>query len=174
MSDSAQEFSSFVVASERRLLGIAYLLTGDRGHAEDLLQTALAATYRRWARVSTTENPMAYVRTAMVHTAISWRRRRMSTERVVDRFPDVPVEDAQTSSAAADEMRRALMRLSPRVRAVLVLRFYADLTERETARILGCSVSSVSTHTARGLAALRTSLSAGGEPPVPVPQEGRS
>ena len=174
MSDGAQNFSAFVVAHERRLLGAAYLLTGDRGHAEDLLQTALAATYRRWSRIQTTENPLAYVRKAMVNTSISWRRRPMSTERVVDRFPDVPVEDAQSSSAAQDEMRRALMRLSPRVRAVLVLRFYADLTEPETARILGCSVSTVSTHTARGLAALRQFLARDVESAVRVPQEGRS
>ena len=158
MRNARDDFSEFVVNHEQQLLRAAYLLTGDRGHAEDLLQTALSKAFRHWTRVGSSEHPAAYVRRAMVNTHISWRRRLMSTEQVIGTIPDRGGEDVQSSSAVEDEVWQALLSLSPRVRAVLVLRFYEDLTEPETARVLGCSISSVNTYTARGLAALKRLL----------------
>jgi RNA polymerase sigma-70 factor (sigma-E family) len=164
------EFSAFVVDHERRLLRTAFLLTGDRGHAEDLLQTALAKAYRHWHRVRDAGQPLAYVRTLMVNTHISWRRRLMATEQVVEVIPDRTGDDPQATHAVEDEVRQALARLSPRVRAVLVLRFFEDLTEPQTAALLGCSVSTVNTHARRGLAALRATLSAADDVAVNVPE----
>jgi RNA polymerase sigma-70 factor (sigma-E family) len=165
MSDGRDdEFSDFVIDHERRLLGTAFLLTGDRGHAEDLLQTALAKAYRHWPRVREADHPLAYVRTLLVNTHLSWRRRLMSTERVMEVLPDRAGDDFQTAHAVKDEVRQALATVSPRVRAVLVLRFFEDLTEPQTAEILGCSISTVSTHARRGLAALRAVLSPAGAP----------
>jgi RNA polymerase sigma-70 factor (sigma-E family) len=171
LDDSREGFTRFVVDHERRLLRTAYLLTGDVGHAQDLLQTVLATTYRHWSRVCRTDHPAAYVRRVMVNAHVSWRRRLSSGERVTDVIPDGAGEDLQAAHAVKDEVRRALLQLSPRARAVLVLRYFEDLTEPETARILGCSVSSVSTHAARGLAAMRIHL-AGSEGTVATPLGG--
>jgi RNA polymerase sigma factor (sigma-70 family) len=104
------------------------------------------------------------VRTLLVNTHLSWRRRLMSTERVMEVLPDRAGDDFQTAHAVKDEVRQALATVSPRVRAVLVLRFFEDLTEPQTAEILGCSISTVSTHARRGLAALRAVLSPAGAP----------
>ncbi|WP_040339536.1 SigE family RNA polymerase sigma factor [Candidatus Blastococcus massiliensis] len=163
-STDDDEFSAFVVEHEGSLLRTAYLLTGDRGHAEDLVQTALAKAYRHWSRVRTAERPLPYVRTLMVNTHVSWRRRLMSTEQVVEVVPERAGVDPQAAHAVEDEVRRALAGLSPRVRAVLVLRFFEDLTEPQTAAVLGCSVSTVNTHARRGLTALRTALAPAVDP----------
>jgi RNA polymerase sigma-70 factor (sigma-E family) len=162
------DFSAFVVDHERQLLSTAFLLTGDRGHAEDLLQTALAKAYRHWSRVRDADHPLAYVRKLMVNTHIGWRRRLMSTEQVLAVIPDRAGDDPQAAHAIKDEVRQALAGLSPRVRAVLVLRYFDDLTEPQTADILGCSISTVNTHASRGLAALRKVLTPDDHP---APQE---
>ncbi|WP_041797062.1 SigE family RNA polymerase sigma factor [Modestobacter italicus] len=158
MSARDDEFTAFVVAHERQLLRTAYLLTGDHGHAEDLVQTALVKAHRHWSRVAKAESPLAYVRRVVVTSHISWRRRLMTGEQVIDTIPDRAGADPQQAHAVSDELRAALRLLPPRMRAVLVLRFYEDLTEAETARVLSCSTSTVSTQAARGLAALRTQL----------------
>jgi RNA polymerase sigma-70 factor (sigma-E family) len=158
MSAARDDFTAFVVAHEAALLRTAHLLTGDRGHAEDLVQTALARAYRHWGRVQRADVPIAYVRTLLVNTHLSWRRRLWHTEQVLEALPERAGEDPQARHALTDELRRALEQLSPRCRAVLVLRFYEDLTETETAQALGCSTSTVRTHTARGLDAVRAAL----------------
>lgn len=158
MDESREAFTGFVVEHEQRLLGTAYLLTGDFGHAQDLVQTALAKAYRHWAWVSAADHPVAYVRRTMVNTHVSWLRRLSSTERVSPVVADRADDDPQAALAVKDEVRRALLQLSPRVRAALVLRYFEDLTEVETARLMGCATSTVSTYTARGLAALRRAL----------------
>jgi RNA polymerase sigma-70 factor (sigma-E family) len=173
MTDGREAFSTFVVDHERRLLGVALLLTGDRGLAEDLLQTALLTTYRHWARVSRADSPLAYVRRVLVNTHLSWRRRLMSTEQVLEVIPDRGGGDPQTTHAVEADIRQALATLSPRVRAVLVLRYFEDLTERETAELLGCSASTVNTHATRGLAALRRTLSPNDDA-VATPRKGQS
>jgi RNA polymerase sigma-70 factor (sigma-E family) len=158
MDDDQDGFTVFVIDHEQRLLGTAYLLTGDFGHAQDLLQATRVKTYRHWSRVRGADHPLAYVRQIMVNTQLSWRRRLTLTEVVTDAIPDRSQDDLQATQAIKDEVRRALLRLAPRTRAVIVLRYYEDLTEAETARLLGCSVSTVNTHTARGIAALRHHL----------------
>lgn len=158
MSTRDDEFTDFVVLHERQLLRTAYLLTGDHGHAEDLVQTALVQAHRHWARVRAADSSLAYVRRILVNSHLSWRRRPMTGEQVIATFPERLGADPQQAHAVSDELRMALKALPPRMRAVLVLRFYEDLTEIETARILGCSPSTVSTQAARGLTALRTRL----------------
>jgi RNA polymerase sigma-70 factor (sigma-E family) len=136
----------------------AWLLTGDRGHAEDLVQTALARAYGKWSRVRRADDPGAYVQRLLVNAFLSWRRRRSSTETVVDVLPEGGVDDLQSAHADRDEMRTALAGLSPRVRTAVVLRYFEDLDQAETARRMGCSVKTVDDHVTRGLAALRASL----------------
>ena len=159
-------FEDFVSREQAALLRLAVLLTGDRGHAEDLVQTALLATYRHWDRVSGRGDPAAYVRRAVVTAHVSWRRRLSSTEQVVETVPDRPGPDGVVDGD--EELRAALRTLPPRMRAAVVLRYYADLSEQQAADAMGCSASAVNTQTTRGLARLRALLSA----PVAVPGEG--
>ncbi|CAA9280796.1 MAG: hypothetical protein AVDCRST_MAG57-3807 [uncultured Blastococcus sp.] len=149
-------FEAFVAARSAELLRTAVLLTRDRGHAEDLLQTALVKAYRRWGRIS--GDPYPYVRRVLVTTAASWWRLR-STQEIVS----LPAFDpgSPDGTAAVDERERiadALATLPPRMRAVLVLRYTEDLGERATAELLGCSVNTVKSQTVRGLARLRVLL----------------
>lgn len=139
----------------------AYLLTGDHQLAEDLLQSALASTYRHSRRVRD-GNPVAYVRQAMHREQISWWRRR----RPAEHLSGEPVDRRGVEDVAADVVNRvtlvrALAQLPPRQRAVVVLRFYDDLTEAETARVLGCAVGTVKRQAHDALARLRVLLPAG-------------
>ena len=149
------EFTEFVVDHGGHLLRTACLVTGDTHLGEDLLQTALAKAYGSWGRVRAADHPVAYVRRLMINAHLSWMRRMTSTERPLERFADAGSGDHQSEHAATDELRRALLRLSPRVRTAVVLRYFEDLTEAETARVMGCSRSTVNNHVSRGLAALR-------------------
>jgi len=150
------DFSSFVAASSRRLLRGAYLITGDLAEAEDLLQTALERAYRRWPSIRQKDVPEAYVRKIIVTTAINAGRRR--------KFTSAPLDERQLPGLADQAMeslpgRAALLscvrELPAGQRAVLVLRYFDDLTEAETARILGCSVGTVKSQHARAMARLR-------------------
>jgi RNA polymerase sigma-70 factor (sigma-E family) len=154
-------FRQFVLARSPALLGTAFLLTGDRGAAEDLLQIALLKLYRQWPRLRDTENPEAYMRRVMANQRISWWRRRRVPEDAVDPPPDRPSSDATAGIDQRIELWQALHRLPPRTRAILVLRYWEDLSEVETARVLGCSVGSVKSQASRGLRRLREVL---GEP----------
>lgn len=152
-SDEAQ-FEEFVVARAHSLGRTAYLLAGDHHLAEDLLQQALLATARHWRSI---DNPEAYTRRALYHQHISWwRRRRRLTEVYGDR-PDLGDEAA--AGADRSELRlsldRALRLLTPKQRAVLVLRYYEDLTEAATADMLGVGVGTVKSTTRQALARLR-------------------
>lgn len=159
MSDPRDdEFTEFVIDNSAQLLRTAWLLTGDLGHAEDLVQTALAKAYSRWPRVRAADNRSAYVRRLMVNSHLSWRRRLTNTEQVIEFLPDRAAGDLQGDHADTDQMRTALAQLSPRVRTAIVLRFFDDLSETTTAQLMGCSVSTVNNHVTRGLAALRTLL----------------
>jgi RNA polymerase sigma-70 factor (sigma-E family) len=138
---------------------IAVLLTGgDRGHAEDLLQTALLKAYRRWERIE--GDPYPYVRRVLVTTTAGWRRLRATQEIVSLPAYDLAGPDATDAVAERDRMTAALATLPPRMRAVLVLRYTQDLSEAATAEALGCSLSTVKTQTVRGLARLRALLGA--------------
>ena len=148
-SDAVADFDAFVAARSSRLLTTAYLLTRDHGRAEDLLQTALAKTWLAWARV---DNPEAYLRRTMVNTYSSWWQRRWRDETPTDDLPDQTYGD---EVAGPHDLWTAIGRLPRGQRAVLVLRYYEDLTEVETARVLGCSIGTVKSQCAKGLAKLR-------------------
>jgi len=152
------EFTDFVAAHGAQLLRTACLVTGDSHLGEDLAQTALAKAYGSWGKVREADHPVAYVRRLMINAHLSWLRRLTNTERPMERFPDAGAGDHQSAHAETDEMRRALLTLSPRVRTAVVLRFFDDLSEADTAALMGCSRSTVNNHVTRGLAALRAVL----------------
>jgi RNA polymerase sigma-70 factor (sigma-E family) len=150
-------FEAFVAGSSARLFTMARLLAGgNRTEAEDLLQCAYERAYRHWPRVSRRSDPERYVRQILVNASVDrWRQLR--------RRPEIPltvdVEASRTDAAAAvadrDLLVRSLGELPPRQRAVLVLRYFEDLTEAQTAAMLGCTVGTVKSQAARGLARLR-------------------
>jgi RNA polymerase sigma-70 factor (sigma-E family) len=147
------EFADFVAARSTALLRTAYLLTGDWASAEDLLQTALAKAWRSWSRI--TEHPEPYVHAILVNTYLSWRRRRWTDETPTLSLPDEGVGDRTAEVDERDAVWSALRRIPRRQRAVVVLRFFDDLSEVETARVLGISTGTVKSQTHKALAALR-------------------
>ncbi|MEV4535728.1 SigE family RNA polymerase sigma factor [Asanoa sp. NPDC049518] len=157
MAVAEDEYVAFVRARSHALLRSAYLLTGDQHLAEDLVQEALARTHRAWSRLHELGNAEAYARRVMYHQQVSvWRRRR--TAEVLS--GDLPEPIDQRGHDAESITRRmtveqALRSLSPRQRAVVVLRYFEDHTEVEAAEMLGVSVSTVKTQTARALEQLR-------------------
>ena len=147
------EFAEFVAARSPALLRTAYLLTGDWAAGEDLLQTTLEQCWRRWGRL--TGNPEAYVRQAMLRTFLSWRRRRWTGEVPTQELPEVGVDDATEAVDDRDRVWQALLRLPRRQRAVVVLRYFDDLSESETAHARGISVGTVKSQASKALASLR-------------------
>lgn len=144
-------FEAFVASRSGPLLRTAYLLTRDHGLAEDLLQTALAKAWRAWGRID--EHPEPYVRKILVNTYASWWRRRWNGEQPTAELP----EGAATNSDAMDraDLWTAVGRLPRRQRAVVVLRFFEDLSEAQTAALLGVSKGTVKSQTSKALRALR-------------------
>jgi RNA polymerase sigma-70 factor (sigma-E family) len=153
------EFTDFVADHAGQLLRTACLVTGDPHLGEDLLQTALAKAYGSWDKVRRANNSVAYVRRLMINAHLSWVRRLTNTEQVLETIPETGSGDLQGAHADSDELRQALRRLSTRVRTALVLRYFEDLSEADTAQLMGCSRSTVNNHVTRGLAALRVLLS---------------
>ena len=147
------DFEDFVTARSPRLLRVAFLLTRDRATAEDLLQTTLAKAWFVWHRVD--GDPEPYVRKIMVTTFTSWRRRRWTREDSTAEVPDYPIAGGMDAVEDRHGLWPALGRLPPRQRAVLVLRFFEDLTEAQVALALGVSVGTVKSQTNKGLARLR-------------------
>ncbi|GGN49552.1 RNA polymerase sigma-70 factor (sigma-E family) [Actinoplanes campanulatus] len=155
MGEVDDDFHEFVVYRSPALSRVAYLLTGDHHLAEDLLQSALARAFPRWRRIRDGD-PAAYVRRVMYHQHISWWRRRRVVEVQGWEGLDPAGADSSEASALRLTLAAALRRLTPRQRAVLVLRFYEDLTEAQVARELGLSVGTVKRHGHDGLSRLRT------------------
>jgi RNA polymerase sigma-70 factor (sigma-E family) len=151
-------FDTYVRRHAQSLCRGAFLLTGDRHLAEDLVQTALAKVAVRWQRIAATGDPTPYVRTVIVRTAIAWHRRRWHGEVPTSPLPDVAGRDQGAAVDGRDRLHRALLLVPARQRAAVVLRFYEDLSEADTARVMGCSVGTVKSQTAKGLARLRTLL----------------
>ncbi len=153
---TAEGFEVFVRSRTPALLRAAYLLTGDQHLAEDLVQTALFRTHRAWSRIAD-GNPEAYARRVMYHQQVSWwQRRRVSESLGADQpEPSRPGRDEAAGAVTRMTMRDALMRLRRRQRAVLVLRYFEDRSEVETAELLGIRVGSVKSQAARALARLR-------------------
>jgi RNA polymerase sigma-70 factor (sigma-E family) len=148
------DFRAFVEARWPALVRYAYALTGDRGHAEDVVQQALERTWRRWRHVRI-DSAEGYVRTVIARLVISRWRSRRPTESLGGREPQ-PAVGPEEAHAVHDALWRELAALPPRMRAVVVLRFVEDLTEAETARVLGVSVGTVKSQAARALTRLRT------------------
>jgi RNA polymerase sigma-70 factor (sigma-E family) len=157
------EFDAFVAARSTALWRSAYLLTGDAHKAEDLLQTALVKTWRRWDRLDqrSHETVEAYVRRALATTYTDWWRRRWRGEVPTADLPDLPDRGAGPDESGRVETRRdvltALAGLTKGQRAVIVLRYFDDLTEQQTADALGVSVGTVKSQASRAIAALRSS-----------------
>jgi RNA polymerase sigma-70 factor (sigma-E family) len=173
-ADIDREFREFVTGRSPALLRTAYLLGGDWATAEDLLQVALTKTYLAWLRLGTIEAIEPYARRVLVNTATSWWRRRWHGERPTDVLPDMPASDGLDERLERDRLWRHVVTLPARQRAVLVLRFYEDQSEAETARLLGVSVGTVKSQCARALASLRARLAAEGiEPAASLPPAAR-
>jgi RNA polymerase sigma-70 factor (sigma-E family) len=153
--DAEDSFASYVRDRTAALSRIAYLLTGDQHLAEDLVQETLLGVVGRWRWITANGDPDAYVRRALYHQHVSfWRRRRRRPE-LVHEPADRPMPDPTTTVADGLTLRRALARLAPGQRAVLVLRFYEDRTEQEVAELLGCRVGTVKSQARDALARLR-------------------
>jgi RNA polymerase sigma-70 factor (sigma-E family) len=151
---SSADFDGFVAARSSALLRTAYLLTRDEGLAEDLLQTALTKAWFAWSRID--GDPEPYVRRILVNTFSSWWRRKWTGEQAHAELPEPPLTShGPDATDQRHDLWTAMGRLPRRQRAVVVLRFVEDLSEAETARLLGCSVGTVKSQASKGLAKLR-------------------
>ncbi len=151
------EFREFVAARSAALHRTAYLLVGDWGLAEDLVQVALVKTYLVFRRMEI-HSVEPYARKVLLNTATKWWRRRWRGEQPTATMPDRAGPDATERWLEQDRVWQLIRTLPPKQRAVLVLRFYEDLTEVATAQALGVSVGTVKSHTARALGTLRKQL----------------
>ena len=149
---AAPAFDSFVAARGPVLLRTAFLLTGDRQLAEDLVQTALGKSWPRWSSMESGRHE-AYVRRVMLTTYIAWWRRRWNAEYPTAELPEHA--DAEQDVDRRRDLLAALGSLPRGQRAVIVLRYFEDLTERQTAEMLGCTVGTVKSQGARALSTLR-------------------
>ncbi|MCP2324653.1 RNA polymerase sigma-70 factor (sigma-E family) [Hamadaea flava] len=168
-STPAGDFAEFVTARSARLLRVAYLLTRDWALAEDLLQSSLAKAWTAWRRIE--GDPEPYVRRILVNTYTSWWRRRWHHERPIGELPEQAAPDEHRGYDDRDQLARALGRLPRQQRAVLVLRYYEDLSEAQIADVLGISPGTVKSHAAKAIAKLRvdpglTGLQPDSEPPA--------
>jgi len=153
------EFEAWLVARESALQRTAHLLTGDVHAAQDLVQTTLAKLYLRWDRIRLADNVDAYARKALVNEFRSaWRRPVRRAEQVVERVPDRPTPEAPAYDGSREAVWRFVSGLPTKQRAVIVLRFYEQLTETEIADLMGISVGTVKSQSSRALAALRARL----------------
>ncbi len=150
-----EEFTAYLHARQPSLLRTAYLLTGDRTTAEDVLQTSLAKLYLAWDKVRDRDSVDAYVRRIMVNENNSmWRRGWKKREFATELIPDREVRDSY-DEGTNDALWQVVQSLPPKARAVVVLRYYEQLSEAETADVLGISVGTVKSQSSRALAALR-------------------
>jgi RNA polymerase sigma-70 factor (sigma-E family) len=152
------EFEEYVATRSRALLRSAVLMTGDRRQAEDLLQSALLKTWRSWPRVQRADDPDAYVRRILLNDYLKGRDRKWHGE-TPSPLDDQPLDDRWLGSVEDRAvLSDALAQLPPGQRAVLVLRYFDDLTEGQTANALECSVGTVKSQSHRALARLRELL----------------
>lgn len=145
-------FDAWVRSAAPRLHRTAFLLVGDWTLAQDLVQSACASV---WSRFDKVDSPDAYARVVMVRTATAWWRRKWRFEVPTSDVPEATAEDISTDAARRADLFRALSSLPPRQRAVVVLRFYEDLSEADTAALLDWPVGTVKSTAARALSALR-------------------
>jgi RNA polymerase sigma-70 factor (sigma-E family) len=148
------DFEEFASTQYAALLRTAYLLTQNRATAEDLVQATLAKCWLVWKRIAN-DNPTPYVRRTMLNTYTAWWRRRWNSEYPTEDLPHTQDPGGHSGVESRTDLAEALRRLPKRMRAVIVLRYYEDLTEAETARLLNCSVGTVKSQSSRALAKLR-------------------
>jgi RNA polymerase sigma-70 factor (sigma-E family) len=154
---ASDPFAEFVSTRYLSLVRYGTLLTGDPGHGEDLAQDALVKAYRAWRRLHPTGNPEAYTRQVMVRAA--WRARRRLWRREIPTIaaPELPGPDAYEARDLAQAVLTALRALPAGQRVVLVLRYWAEMTEQEIAAAVGCSVGTVKSRASRAMETLRRS-----------------
>ncbi|MFJ9818135.1 SigE family RNA polymerase sigma factor [Streptomyces sp. NPDC101151] len=155
-----EEFQSFVIGRWPRLMRTAFLLTGEQHAAEDLVQSTLERVYVAWRKVGSADDPEAYVRRVMINAHARRHRRRLKEflaprddSGLVREMPDTGDRIAQADDRSA--LLKALAHLPARQREAVVLRYWEDLTETQTAEAMGCSVGTVKSNTAKGIAKLR-------------------
>jgi RNA polymerase sigma-70 factor (sigma-E family) len=149
-------FAEFVAARSGALHRAAYLMVGDVGLAQDLVQEALTKTYVAWPRLRDAGNAEAYTRKVITNTAITWfRKKSWYGERPGDLVPETADPGHADAVAVRTSLLQALAQLPPRQRAVVVLRYYEDLTEAQTAAMLGCAVGTVKSQASAALGKLR-------------------
>ncbi|WP_436532159.1 SigE family RNA polymerase sigma factor [Actinoplanes sp. HUAS TT8] len=152
-----QEFRGWAVAGRSGLRRTAFLLSGDWYLADDLVQEALVRVYLAWSRLERDGEITAYARRVLLNLYLDYRRRPGRRERPTDRIPD-HAAPAGDGSDERDKLLAALRQVPPRQRAVLVLRFWEDLSVEQAAHALGTSTGNVKSQTSRGLATLRAAL----------------
>ena len=154
-----QDFAAFVAARGAGLFRLACLLTGSPSEADDLVQDSLEKVYLRWSRVSGAEAPYPYVRRLMVNTLVSSHRRPARRVEVLRAAPpDTPVESGERGVLDREQVWPLVLALPTRQRAVIVLRYYEDLSEQQIADVLGCSAGSVKSQAHDALVALRRGM----------------
>ena len=151
-----EQFREFMVSRWPELVRLGYALTGDRWLAEDLAQTALASACTAWWRVRRADDPDAYVRRILINASNRRFRRRRPAEEA-RRLPEAPLADPAAAAGQRSDLIVALRGLPPRQRAVIVLRYWADLSDAQVAALLGCSEGTVRSQAWRALAKLRVS-----------------
>jgi RNA polymerase sigma-70 factor (sigma-E family) len=159
-TDDGEDFSAFATSRWPGLVRLAFGLTGDRWMAEDIAQTALAKAYVAWRRVSRADDPDAYLRRILVNASNRRFRRHRVTEQPGDP-PETAVDGPADLVSERAALLAALRQLPPRQRAVVVLRYWEDLTDAQIAAALGCSPGTVRSQLARALAKLRVNSALG-------------
>jgi RNA polymerase sigma-70 factor (sigma-E family) len=155
-SEPPEGFVEFVATRSDALLRSAWLLTGDTGRAEDLLQTALTTAWRHWRAIERADHPEAYVRRVIFTTYVAWWRRRWRSELPSGELPDIAGrQDVASDVATRDAVLRSLSRLSRLSRAIVILRYIEDKPVDEVAELVGCAPATVKTLASRAMNALR-------------------
>ena len=157
-----EDFADFVRARWSSLYRLAYLLAASPTGAEDLLQTTLEKAYVNWRRIGQMEYPEAYVRRMLANTLVSSRRRHWHRERPTDALPEVAGDSAEMPVLDRSLLWPLVCALPDRQRAVIVLRYYEDLSEAQIAEALGCAPGTVKSQASSGIAALRRAAAAVG------------
>ena len=155
-AEESTTFEAYAAARGAALVRFAMLLTGDGHRAEDLVQEALTKAYFRWARIRQSDNPDVYLRRLVINGSRSWWRRRANRETPGLGLTELSAPgDLGADAAARDELWRLIAALPDQQRAVVVLRYFADLTEAQIAEAMGCSVGTVKSQHAKALTTLR-------------------
>ncbi|MFF0265330.1 SigE family RNA polymerase sigma factor [Kribbella sp. NPDC004536] len=159
MAERDREFVEFVEQAGAGLRRTAFLVSGDRHRADDIVQDALYRLYLAWPKVRRVGNQLAYARRMVVNAAYDGNRRPWRREVATAEVPDrTGLDDFAHGYAERDEVLAALKSLGPRQRACVVLRYYEDLSVEQTAELLGCSEGTVKSQSARGLDTLRRAI----------------